>query len=274
MLRVHGRALPLRGERLHIGRHPACDLVLQDATVSRHHAIVRRDGEQWVIEDAGSRHGTWVDGERIQFGASLRPGQRIRVGSIELLVAEEAPEGAGRARRATAQGLRAPRRARRLSAPPPAFGYGDASQVDAIVMSARRALEAGRPERLPELVRALRASTRGATAHAGTSPAALHALGAFALEQARLRGDVEWLDAWLEALGASRQLPDLDQVRSLEGLVADGVRPSPEALRACLSRLEAASEGLTPHELRAFDLLRKLLEGPLDPLVRIPAQDD
>lgn len=49
-----------------IGLDPGCDVNLPDMLVSRHHAYlkVRESGECW-IEDAGSRNGTFVNGEKL-----------------------------------------------------------------------------------------------------------------------------------------------------------------------------------------------------------------
>ena len=59
------RQIGLTGDELLIGRHPHCDVVLRDTTVSRRHARVYRDGDSYFIEDLGSQHGTFVNGEAI-----------------------------------------------------------------------------------------------------------------------------------------------------------------------------------------------------------------
>src|SRR5215468_6422229 len=48
-----------------IGRAPANSIQLPQQSVSRTHAQIVVDGKGAVIEDAGSSHGTWVDGQRI-----------------------------------------------------------------------------------------------------------------------------------------------------------------------------------------------------------------
>src|SRR5215218_5292834 len=65
-----------------IGRGPAASLRLEDPTVSRLHA--RISGSR--IEDAGSSHGTFVDGARLTAPLALRDGARIRIGDQELRV--------------------------------------------------------------------------------------------------------------------------------------------------------------------------------------------
>ena len=52
------------GTEYRIGRDPAADIVLTDERVSWRHAILRADGQSWVLEDQGSRNGTYVNGER------------------------------------------------------------------------------------------------------------------------------------------------------------------------------------------------------------------
>ena len=57
-----GKLLPLEGASMVLGRHPACDIVLESASVSRQHArIVNVDG-RFHIEDLNSRNGTYLNG--------------------------------------------------------------------------------------------------------------------------------------------------------------------------------------------------------------------
>jgi serine phosphatase RsbU (regulator of sigma subunit) len=50
----------------HIGRQPDSDLILRDSRVSRSHARIVVDDGRYVLEDAGSRHGIFVNGQRIE----------------------------------------------------------------------------------------------------------------------------------------------------------------------------------------------------------------
>jgi hypothetical protein len=72
---------------LSIGRDAANALVLEDTTVSREHARLEFADGRWLLEDLGSANGTFVNGERIPFGARrpLRHGDRIGVGAAELV---------------------------------------------------------------------------------------------------------------------------------------------------------------------------------------------
>jgi ABC-type multidrug transport system ATPase subunit/pSer/pThr/pTyr-binding forkhead associated (FHA) protein len=48
-----------------LGRGPAVDIACDDPRVSRHHAAIRWSDTGWVLEDLGSRNGTFVSGQRI-----------------------------------------------------------------------------------------------------------------------------------------------------------------------------------------------------------------
>jgi pSer/pThr/pTyr-binding forkhead associated (FHA) protein len=60
-----GSTFALDTDATSIGRHPDSDLFLDDVTVSRRHATVRRGADGYEITDAGSLNGTYVNGERI-----------------------------------------------------------------------------------------------------------------------------------------------------------------------------------------------------------------
>lgn len=72
----------LRGEPFTIGRRSGHDLQIQDPSVSRNHArITYSDGRFW-IEDLGSRHGTYVEGQAIH-RVPLFHNATIRIGKAE-----------------------------------------------------------------------------------------------------------------------------------------------------------------------------------------------
>jgi pSer/pThr/pTyr-binding forkhead associated (FHA) protein len=78
----------LTGERTTIGRSRECDVVIDDANVSRKHAEVRRTIEGWAVVDLGSTNGVKVNGRRVH-EAVLSPGDKIALGLIELGFEEE-----------------------------------------------------------------------------------------------------------------------------------------------------------------------------------------
>ena len=79
-----------------IGRAEEMDLVLEDPSVSRQHALLRwEDGAQFVLADLGSANGTWRNGDRISLPVPLRNGDDLRMGSVEMrfLAPRAVPEG-------------------------------------------------------------------------------------------------------------------------------------------------------------------------------------
>lgn len=79
-----GENLPLdaAGENL-LGRGTDCSHMLMDRICSRVHARVIFDEDAWIIHDAGSRNGTFVNGQKAR-EATLAEGHTVRIGSTEL----------------------------------------------------------------------------------------------------------------------------------------------------------------------------------------------
>jgi pSer/pThr/pTyr-binding forkhead associated (FHA) protein len=73
--------VPLDREFTRVGRSPAADVMLDEASVSRRHAILVRRGETTVILDDRSLNGVFVNGERIG-EAPLRDGDQIALGRV------------------------------------------------------------------------------------------------------------------------------------------------------------------------------------------------
>ena len=84
---------------LTIGRSDAADIVLDDMTVSRRHAVVGAAENGCFIEDNSSTSGTWINGERISGRRTVLPSDNIKIGGFELSVSagtQAAAGGAGR----------------------------------------------------------------------------------------------------------------------------------------------------------------------------------
>ena len=83
-----GRAIALHAELISVGRGSKNDIVVTDPEVSRRHALIRRDGDTYWIEDQGGASGTLVNdkkyvGERV----ALSDGDVIVMGSTEFTFA-------------------------------------------------------------------------------------------------------------------------------------------------------------------------------------------
>jgi FHA domain-containing protein/uncharacterized protein DUF1707 len=78
-----------RGDRpFIIGRSPECDLTLNDTTVSWRHAELRWTAGVWMLADLGSTNGTHVNGWRAGQGFAIRPGDRVRMGTVTFVVTD------------------------------------------------------------------------------------------------------------------------------------------------------------------------------------------
>jgi serine phosphatase RsbU (regulator of sigma subunit)/pSer/pThr/pTyr-binding forkhead associated (FHA) protein len=92
-LRVHDaqgkRLIVLDRPLFKIGRHRMADLQLRPVDVSREHAEIAWDGEQYVLRDVGSSQGTYVNGRRV-LTHSLADGDRIRLGQNDVEIVFEA----------------------------------------------------------------------------------------------------------------------------------------------------------------------------------------
>jgi hypothetical protein len=87
---VNERTIPFADPPITIGRSLDNDVILQYPTVSRQHAqIIFRHG-RWLLRDAGSTHGSWVNGHRIQ-ECILRAGDVISLGDAVIQVRRATP---------------------------------------------------------------------------------------------------------------------------------------------------------------------------------------
>jgi len=78
-----GRRSVLSGDRVVLGRSRDCDVVVDDANVSRRHAELRQDGTGWRVVDLGSTNGIKVNRRRVD-QAVLEHGDRITLGLTDL----------------------------------------------------------------------------------------------------------------------------------------------------------------------------------------------
>jgi hypothetical protein len=78
-----GRRNVLQGEVVVLGRSRECDIMVDDANVSRRHAELRNDGSGWRVVDLGSTNGIKVNRRRVD-QAVLQHGDRITLGLTDL----------------------------------------------------------------------------------------------------------------------------------------------------------------------------------------------
>jgi len=98
---LHELDLPLGATT--IGRGTECHVTLDDPLVSRRHARIVVGGDRVVVEDTSSRNGVLLNGARIHGLTRLADGDRIRIGSQDLVFRDQASSITMPVRRATGQ---------------------------------------------------------------------------------------------------------------------------------------------------------------------------
>ena len=76
---------PLGRLRITIGRSARNDLCIPDPFASRVHAEVRREGDEYVLQDLGSANGTLYNGATVEGAIHLTAGGRIQIGETEII---------------------------------------------------------------------------------------------------------------------------------------------------------------------------------------------
>src|SRR5262249_4857615 len=89
-----------------VGRSTECQLSLDDPLVSRKHAVIGVPADRVTVQDLGSRNGVLVNTVKIDGERELAPGDKVSMGSQEMVVqlADDAPAATDRedhSRRAT-----------------------------------------------------------------------------------------------------------------------------------------------------------------------------
>jgi pSer/pThr/pTyr-binding forkhead associated (FHA) protein len=82
-----GARFPLSATTTRMGRHPDSEISLDDITVSRRHADIERTSDGYVVSDAGSLNGTYVNQERVD-RQLLRHGDELQIGKFRLVFFE------------------------------------------------------------------------------------------------------------------------------------------------------------------------------------------
>jgi phosphoserine phosphatase RsbU/P len=78
---VH-REVPLTASPFRIGRQAGNELTVRDSRISRQQAQIVSVNGSWVLEDMGSRHGTYVNGEKV-LRHELQPKDKIDFGMAD-----------------------------------------------------------------------------------------------------------------------------------------------------------------------------------------------
>ena len=81
---MKGEVFKLTSFPVSIGRDPACDLFLNNRTVSRLHACIEEEKGDYFIQDEASMNGTWLNG-KVVGRSDLQDGDHLQIGTFHLV---------------------------------------------------------------------------------------------------------------------------------------------------------------------------------------------
>jgi signal transduction histidine kinase/pSer/pThr/pTyr-binding forkhead associated (FHA) protein len=88
-----GKTFEVNGAETFLGRDASCEVALHDPGISRHHATLLAEGDRYVLRDAGSANGTFVNAVRVT-ESPIQAGDQVRLGNTILAVGRAGGEGA------------------------------------------------------------------------------------------------------------------------------------------------------------------------------------
>jgi hypothetical protein len=228
VLRQGSREIELGPGRFIIGRAETAGLILDDPLVSRHHAAVDVAGEGAVLRDLESRNGVRLNGTRVTAPAPLSLGDKIGIGSAELIFGQRTDAAAQTLVQIPAQRMAA-------------FGL--------LGMLADKALGLGRGEeaekllgpQIEELLRDVEGKKR-------YDAAAVERACEFSLRIAQVTGNAVWMDAVCRFYRAMRRLPPSGLVDELIAAARKVRQPNLQPLRAYLDVVREGPDVLSASE--------------------------
>lgn len=81
----------IRSDSTVVGRHPYCDVVLDNNAVSREHARLTKRGDGVYVEDLHSRNGVWVNGAKITEPTRIYSRDSLQIGDATLVFYSDSP---------------------------------------------------------------------------------------------------------------------------------------------------------------------------------------
>lgn len=87
-----GARFLITSEGVTIGRAPASDIFLDDVTVSRTHASIKREGSIFTFADSGSLNGSYINNQQCTTHR-LNSGDEIQIGKFHMLFISSTSSG-------------------------------------------------------------------------------------------------------------------------------------------------------------------------------------
>ena len=88
---IKGKIFSLTQDEVVIGRRKESQIMLDNASVSGRHCMIRKDGNRYFVRDLGSTNGTRLNGRDVNVDLRLRPKDLLQVGSVEVIFDSDEP---------------------------------------------------------------------------------------------------------------------------------------------------------------------------------------
>ncbi len=232
-----------------VGRSSSCNLALDDALVSRRHAVFHITNDAVTVEDLGSRNGVVVNGTNIPGPQQLKHLDRVVIGTQELLLVRVRDEETHveRGARPTLAGMTLDLpiiRAEEFVDEPTV--HRTESVLDRI---ADKALALGRYEEAERMLgRKLKEMLTEAREGKKLSEEKVFAATSYALRLAEGTRKPQWLDWIFEMHDASARLLDADAIGRLHDLVRRIRYPGGKALKSYVENMRSRAATFTPSQ--------------------------
>ncbi|MFZ5890316.1 MAG: FHA domain-containing protein [Myxococcota bacterium] len=256
-LEYGGRTMELRQGVLAVGRSSGCQIVLDDALVSRRHAELLVSPQSLTVQDSGSVNGVFVNGKRVVGAERLKDGDQLRFGTQVLLVRSVVegarPRSSARFGAETLSGIDVTP----LASGRPGSGMAaeteatfSANTLDLLGGVAEKVLALGRGEEAEKVLATTLTNLladvkmRGASAQPQVFEKAVH----YALKLAEVTGKGRWVDYAFELYSILKRPLLAEQVDELYTILrrVDAVNLS--VLRAYVAEMRAMQQTFGPTE--------------------------
>jgi len=88
---VFDEVFPLNKQTILIGKSDSSDIILKDPSVSSKHAQISLENNKWILKDLSSTNGTFLNGQQISEPITLKKGDLIQFGLIQLVFGQQEP---------------------------------------------------------------------------------------------------------------------------------------------------------------------------------------
>lgn len=232
-----------------VGRSSSCNLALDDALVSRRHAVFHVVADGVEVEDLGSRNGVVVNGQPIEGRRALKHLDRVVIGAQELLLVrvQDEERRADRGARPTLAGMTLDLPIMRADDMPdePTIHRSE-SVLDRL---ADKALALGRFDEAERMLgRKLKEMLIEAQEGRRISDEKLAVTTTYALRLAEGTRKSQWLDWIFEIHDASNRLIDAEAIGRLHDLVRRIRYPGGKILRSYVANMRGRADGFSPSQ--------------------------